>query len=120
MSIYYTSYNSISFPADDPTLTTENVASVMEKVTVTERTDVWKLVLGGAAKSYVESVHRNNLTKEERTFVCSDRYIHHFPESSWENLTSVLYGKDEMTAVDLARPFLPPRGKLGIVKINVD
>ena len=112
MSIYHTSYNSISFPADDPTLTTENVASVMEKVTVTKRADVWKRVLGWPAESYVESVHSSDLTEEERMFACSDRYIHYFPESSWENLTSVFYEKDEMTAVNQARPFLPPRGTL--------
>ena len=87
----------------------------MEKVTVAKWTDVWKSLLG---RRYVESVRSSYSTEEERTFACSDTYVHCSPESSWDNLTSLLYKEDEMTAVDLARPFLPPRGKL--VLLNVD
>ena len=46
----------------------------------------------------------------ERTSALSDTYVQRCPESSWEHLVSVLYEEDEMNAVDLARPFLPPRG----------
>ena len=46
----------------------------------------------------------------ERTFAFSDTYVQYSPHSSWEHLVSVLYEEDEMNAVDLARPFLPPRG----------
>ena len=79
-----------------------------------KRTDVWKRVLGWRA---VESVHSSYSTEEEKTFACSDTYVHCSPaESSWENLTSVLYEEHEMAAVDVARPFLPPRGKLVLLK----
>lgn len=115
--VYCSSHKTISPSADDPTLTVENVADVMEKVTVAKWTDVWKKVLGRRVESYVQSVHSSNSTEQEKTFACSDTYVHCSPDASWENLTSVLYREDEMTAVDLARPFLPPRGKLMLLNI---
>ena len=92
----------------DTTLTVENVTDVMEKVSVDKRRQLWKGVLNLRVDVY------DNLsvsTKKEKTYACSDTYVNSCPESSWEHLTSLLYEEDEVTAVDQARPFLPPRGK---------
>ena len=96
----------------DPTFTVENVTNVMENVTVDQREKVWKSILEEGAESYVEKVYSSDSTEKDKTLACSDVYVHSRPDSSWEHLTSVLYEKDEMTVVDQARPFLPPRGEL--------
>ena len=93
-----------------PSLTVENVANVMEKVTEDKRRRLWESVLGESGESHIEEVYRSCSGEMERTFAFSDTYVKCRPESSWEHLVSVLYEEDEMNAVDLARPFLPPRG----------
>ena len=113
----------------DSTLTVESLVGVMEKVASDEgrRKKVWRRVLlwddsetpyshsfsGGRSKIafYVEGIYSSHSSEKEKTHACSDAYINCHPESSWEHLTSVLYREEEMSAVDLARPFLPPRGK---------
>ena len=87
----------------DSTLTVKNVTDVMEKVTVNKRRQVWERVL---------EIYSSHSSEEEKTHTFSDVYVNCHPESSWEHLTSLLYKEDEMTAVDQARSFLPPRGKL--------
>ena len=59
----------------------------------------------------LEEIYSSHSSEKEKTHACSDVYVNCHPESSWEHLTSLLYREDEMTAVDQARPFLPPRGK---------
>ena len=59
---------------------------------------------------YSDTIYSGHSTEEEKTRTCSDVYVNCHPESSWEHLTSWLYGADETAAVDQARPFLPPRG----------
>ena len=76
-----------------------------------KRIRVWGRVLGGGGESSVYDICSSYSSEKEKTRACSDIYINSCPESSWEHLTSLLYKKDEMTAVDQARPFLPPRGK---------
>ena len=98
--------------SSDATFTVENVADVTENVTVDRRKEVWNSVLGYRARSYVVKVYSSDSTEKDKTFACSDVYVHSMLESCWDHLTSVLYEEDEMTAVDQARPFLPPRGKL--------
>ena len=73
---------------------------------------MWKSILRWEAESYVKKVYSSNSTETDKTLGCSDVYVHSHPDSSWEHLTSLLYKEDEMTAVDQARPFLPPRGEL--------
>ena len=114
----------------DPTLTVENVTDVMEKVTEVKRRKVWGAVFSyeknwqgqsrmGPVTLHLrqqrldpEIIYSSHSSEKEKTHACSDVYVNCRPESSWEHLTSLLYEKDEMTAVDQARPFLPPRGKL--------
>ena len=121
----------------DPTLTVENVTDVMEKVTEVKRRKVWGAVLRykksrqrrrgphpplpllpprpqrspRSDPEILKQIYSSHSSEKERTHVCSDVYVNCRPESSWEYLTARLYKEDEMTAVDQARPFLPPRGK---------
>ena len=83
----------------------------MEKVTMDKRRDVWERVLGWGGRSHVDEIYSSHSSEKEKTHACSDIYTNCCPESSWEHLTLLLYEEDEMTAVDQARPFLPPRGK---------
>jgi hypothetical protein len=94
----------------DPTLTVENVTDVIEKVTEDRRRQVWEKVL--RIDGYVDEMYGSHSSEKEKTMsnACSDVYVDCHPESSWEHLTSLLYKQDEMTAVDRARTFLPPRG----------
>ena len=102
----------------DPTFTAENVANVMKKVVLGKRKQVWMRILRWEARSYVENVYSGSSTEMNRILACSNTYVHCCPESSWEDLTSLLYEQDEATAVDQAEPFLPPRGKLTLVSIS--
>ena len=91
----------------DPTLTVEKVTDVLENVKVDKRRQVWGRVL---TRKVVDQLYSSHSTEKEKTLSCSDTYVNCYPESSWEHLTSQLYEEDEMTAVDQARPFLPPKG----------
>ena len=91
----------------DPTLTVEKVTNVMEKVRVDKRRQVWEEML---TQEVVDQLYSSHSTEKEKTLSCSDTYVNCYPESSWEHLTSLLYEENEMTAVDQARPFLPPKG----------
>ena len=88
-------------------MTVGNVTRAMEKVKVDKRRRVWERVL---VKGAVEEIYNSHSSEKEKTHACSDVYVNCDPDSSWERLTSVLYEEDETTAVDQARPFLPPRG----------
>ena len=89
----------------------KDVTDVMEKVTMDKRRRVWERVLGDGEESHVEEIYSSHSSEKDKTHACSDIYANCRPESSWEHLTSLLYEEDEMTAVDQARPFLPPTGK---------
>ena len=123
----------------DPTLTVESVTDVMEKVTLVKRRQVWGAVLGyekswerrrgpdprpprprrryrtnfdySLGPEILRVIYIRHSSEREKTHACSDVYVNCRPESSWEHLTSLLYKEEEASAVDQARPFLPPRGK---------
>jgi hypothetical protein len=108
----------------DTTLTVENVTGVMEKVTVNKRRLLWSRVLEQKEQTrkifhlgayIVDEIYISHSSGKEKTHACSDVYVNCHPESSWEHLTSVLYKENEMTVVDQARPFLPPRGNILII-----
>ena len=96
----------------DPTLTVEKVTEVMEKVKVDKRRVVWERVLTWeySWESPVKRLYSSHSTEKEKNLSCSDTYVNCYPDPSWEHLTTLLYEEDEMTAVDQARPFLPPKG----------
>ena len=114
------------------TLTVENVATVMEKVTVEKRRKLWKRVLNfrgcqvwpcstyhmnmpSGMAYYVDNIYSSRSSEIEKIHACSDIYVNCLPKSSWEHLATLLYEQDELSAVDQARPFLPPRGTLHIL-----
>ena len=104
------SHNMVSFylhSSPDPTFVIDNVTAVLEKVSVNSRNQVLYGLLGSDRVYSELSSHTN-----DKDFIpaCSEAYVSH-PRSSWEYLTSLLYAEDELTAVDEARPFLPPRGE---------
>ena len=76
-----------------------------------KRRQLWGRVLDWGVRSHAEEIYSRHSSEKEKTYACSDIYANCHPESSWKQLTSLLYEEDEMTAVDQARPFLPPRGK---------
>ena len=76
-----------------------------------KRRRVWGRVLDERGESSVDEIYSSYSSEKEKTLACSDAYVNSRPESSWEHLTTLLYEEDEMTAVDQAKPFLPPRGK---------
>ena len=111
----------------DPTFTVSSVTDVMEKVTIDERRQLWErvsrtedvllmrrqLILPislDSSRRMINEIYNSHSSEKERTHACSDIYVNCRPNSSWEHLTSLLYHEDEMSAVDQARPFLPPRG----------
>ena len=116
---------SLSICHADPTLTVENVSDVIEKVTEDRRRKVWETVLEivyyddseqtTRVYAYFDEIYSSHSSEREKTHACSDMYVNCHPVSSWEHLTSHLYEEDEMTAVEQARTFLPPRGKSIIV-----
>ena len=107
------------------------MTDVMEKVTEVNRREVWGAVLrykkswqwrrgpdprpspplSHTDPKILKEIYSSHSSEKEKTHACSDVYVNCHPESSWEHLTSRLYEEDELTAVDQARPFLPPRGK---------
>ena len=98
-----------------------NVSSVMGKVKVYNRREVWKELITkedfsnffippSPIDDYSDKIYSGHSPEEEKTHTCSDVYVNCHPESSWEHLTSRLYRAGQMTALDQARPFLPPRG----------
>ena len=99
-----------------------NVNAVMEKVKIHKRKEVWEELLDEdrsistvkeihlPIEQHVDEIYGSDSNEKEKTRTCSSVYVNCRPESSWEDLISLLYKEDEMTAVDQARPFLPPRG----------
>jgi hypothetical protein len=94
----------------------ENVTDVIEKVTEDKKRQVWGTLLW--IDDYVDEIYGSPSNEKEKMHVFSDVYVNCHPESCWEHLTSLLYEEDEKTAVDQARPFLPPRGKSILLMIS--
>ena len=94
------------FPPD-PTLTVDNVSSVMEKVEPKVKTQVWVDACGaGMEVKKIEELCTSG--KEDE---CADLYINYNPYSSWERLAKSLYHHHQVAAVEEVRSYLPPRGE---------
>ena len=86
----------------------ENVTAVLEKVSLNNRN---RVLYGLLESDSVYSELISHTSDKDFLPACSEVYVHSCPRSSWEHLTTLLYEEDELTAVDEARPFLPPRGE---------
>ena len=94
------------FFISDPTLTTDNVAQVMELV------NDWDSLLNSVIPSYrLRAIQQKYSTKSEISTECASHYVHCHPGSSWTHLARGLYFKGEFAAVEKLKPFLPLRGK---------
>ena len=104
------------FFISDPTLTTNNVAEVIELV------NDWDSLSYGYSPVIIPYSRLNAIlekcsTKREVSTECASYYVHCHPESSWTHLASNLYysSKGEFAAVEKSKPFLPLRGKYQVI-----
>ena len=93
----------------DPTLTVENMAGVMEKVTDDGRVKVWSRLIYVSLLADITSKCSN---ETEILHMTSDTYVNCCVDSSWEYLARVLYYELETAAVEEVRSYLSPRGRL--------
>ena len=90
----------------DPTLTVDNVSSVMEKVEPKVKTRVWEDACGAR----MEEDKMKEVCTSGKEDECADLYVNYNPHSSWEDLARSLYRHHQMAAVEEVRSYLPPRG----------
>ena len=100
----------------EPTLTVDNLAGVMEKVTSDKekRKKVWGMVLtweNDAPHSYVDEVYTKYTTEKEQTNVLAQVYVNSKPHSSWGHLVETLYEEGEVAAAKEAKSFLQQNGE---------
>ena len=103
-----TVFNACICTPPDPTLTVETVLSVMEKVTDSSAEEVWRYFIGG---NTLEDIKSKCSTERELMHTCADNYVNCDPDSSWEQIASGLYRKEETAAVEEVRSYLNPRGR---------
>ena len=94
----------------DPTLTVENVVSVMENVAVERREEVWSWS-GIVPAPQLEKIYQKYSSEEQRIHACADIYVNYHPDSSWTHLCEGLYDLSEMTAARKAKTFIPQTGE---------
>ena len=97
------------FNTVDPTLTTENVARVMENVAVEKRKEVWDVSVI-VPEPQLEEIYQKYSTEEQRMHACADIYVSCSPQPSWTDLCKGLYGMGEVTAARKAKTFIPQTG----------
>ena len=59
----------------------------------------------------VGEIYDSHLSDDEKLYSVSDFYVNCKPDSSWEQLVCCLYENGEMAATEIAKAFLPPKGK---------
>ena len=104
----------------DPTLTTDNVAQVMELVNVWR--SIYRFRHGALVIDYtiipdyqMRDIKQKFITKKEMTNAYACYYVSCHPESSWTHLARRLYSEGEFAAVEKLKPFLPLRGKYQVI-----
>ena len=104
----------VFFFVSDPTLTTDNVAQVLELV------NDWESLSNGVftviiPPSRLRAIQEKYSTMSVISTECASYYVHCHPESSWTHLATCLYYKEEFAAVEKLKPFLPLRGKYQVI-----
>ena len=94
----------------DPTITVEKVIEVMKTVAVEKRKKVWSCK-DIVPDPQLEEIYQNCSIEEERIHACADIYVNCHPDCSWTHLCEQLYLENELTAVRMAKSFLPQTGE---------
>ena len=96
----------------DPTLTTDNVARIIELLN-----DFNSLSYGVVLipRSRLNAIQIKYSTKREISTECASYYVHCTLQPSWMELASHLYRHDKFPAVKQLKPFLPVRGKYQVI-----
>ena len=97
----------------DPTLTTDNVARVIELLN-----DLYSLsatLLSLIPFSRLNIIKSKYSTKAEISNECASYFVHCQVQPSWTKLASHLYRRGEFPAVKQLKPFLPVRGKYQVI-----
>ena len=94
-------------PASDATLTTDNVAEVIELV------NNWDSLTASVIipRDWFNAIDEKCSTKRETANECASYYVQCHPQPSWTHFASCLYYYGEFAAVDKLKPHLPLRGK---------
>ena len=94
----------------DPTLTTDNVAEVMELL------NNWNsLEYIIVPTSQLEEIQRKCSTKKDIANKCTSYYVQCHPQRSWTHLAERLHKKEEFAALEKLKPFLPLRGNYQVI-----
>ena len=95
----------------DPTLTTDNVAEVMELMNKWNSLDSGHYIKKLVPRIRFTEMQQRCSTKRDIANECASYYIHYHPQPSWTHLATRLYRGGEFAAVEKLKPFLPLRGK---------
>ena len=93
----------------DPSLTLENMMSVMSNLVHEDWTFVWCQLV---PKEQLAVIENKSPTSEERTHFCCSHYVSSCPTASWQDIARKLFHDEEVAAVQKATLFLPPKGRL--------
>ena len=99
----------------DPTLTTDNVARVIELLNDLDSLSSGLLSPPLIPRSRLNIITTKYSTKEEISNECASYYVHCSVQPSWTKLAHHLYGHDLFPAVKQLKPFLPVRGKYQVI-----
>ena len=99
----------------DPTLTTDNVAQVIELLNNLDSLSSGLFSLSLIPHSRLNVIKKKYSTKEKVSNECASYYVHCDVQPSWTKLARHLYKHGEFPAVKRLKPFLPVRGKYQVI-----
>ena len=99
----------------DPTLTTDNVAQVIELLNDFNSLSSWTSWMVRIPRYRFDAIQIKYSTKRELSTECASYYVHCSVHPSWTELASHLYTFGEFPAVKQLKPFLPVRGKYQVI-----
>ena len=91
----------------DPSLTVENLVSVMSLLAH----ENWKFIWCNLVpREQLDVIENRSSSAEERIHYCCSYYVNRCPTSSWQDVARKLFRDSETAAVERAKAFLPPKG----------
>ena len=100
--LYCCTYNSVP---PDPTITVDNVTQVFNKIEG-DKSEVMGVHNIGIPKSVIEEIERRSSTDREKNKAYANYCVNCHPDTSWEDLTGVLYWKNELAAARESKSFM--------------